>query len=94
MEGQKKEVFRKIKMIIFKNSDIFDDEQELESESNPMTADAELELDLGVDEASMYLILKDIKQEFDVEIPDEKLEEIKTVGDLVEFVYFSYFNKK
>lgn len=42
--------------------------------------------DLGADSLDLVDLLMSIEDEFDVEIPDEDVEKIKTVGDLVHYV--------
>ncbi len=42
--------------------------------------------DLDVDSLSMMTIVVEAQEKFDVEIPDEALTELKTVGDAVAFV--------
>ncbi len=40
--------------------------------------------DLGADSLDIFQIIMGIEEEFDVEIPNEEAEKIKTVGDAVE----------
>ncbi len=42
--------------------------------------------DLGADSLDVYQIIVGIEEEYDIEIPDEKLEKIVTVGDAVEAI--------
>jgi len=42
--------------------------------------------DLGADSLDIAQILMSISDEFDVEIPDKSLEDIKTVGDALEAI--------
>ena len=42
--------------------------------------------DLGADSLDLVEVLSAIEDEFDVEIPDEVLENMKTVGDLVKYI--------
>jgi len=42
--------------------------------------------DLGADSLDVYQIIMAAEEEFDVEIPQEELEDIKTVGDAVEAI--------
>ena len=42
--------------------------------------------DLSADSLDVVEILMNIEDEFGIEIPDEAIEEIKTVGDLVSYI--------
>lgn len=42
--------------------------------------------DLGADSLDVVDIVMSLQDEFDVEIPDEEVENIKTVGDLVHYL--------
>ena len=54
-----------------------------ESEISPSTL---LEDDLGADSLDVVDLLMTIEDDFEVEIPDEEVENIKTVGALVEYI--------
>ncbi len=69
--------FEKIKQILC---------EEFEIEDIDVTADASLQEDLGLEELDLYDLVMSIEDEFEMELPDEELEKIVTVGDLVEFV--------
>lgn len=45
-----------------------------------------LEDDLGADSLDVVDLLMTIEDDFEVEIPDEEVENIKTVGALVEYI--------
>lgn len=55
-------------------------------EENEITADTLLEDDLGADSLDVVDLLMTIEDDFEVEIPDEEVENIKTVGALVEYI--------
>ncbi|ADL69002.1 acyl carrier protein [Thermoanaerobacterium saccharolyticum] len=42
--------------------------------------------DLGADSLDIVELIMALEEEFDVEIPDEDAEKIKTVGDVVEYL--------
>lgn len=48
--------------------------------------DTALQDDLGADSLDVVDLLMSIEDEFSVEIPDEEVENIKTVGALVEYI--------
>ena len=45
-----------------------------------------MEDDLGADSLDVVALLMTIEDDFEVEIPDEEVENIKTVGALVEYI--------
>lgn len=70
-------VFDKIKDIIVDQLDV--DADKVAMESN--IAD-----DLGADSLDIVDLVMSIEEEFDLEIPDEAVENIKTVGDIVAYI--------
>jgi len=42
--------------------------------------------DLGADSLDVVDMVMSLEEEFDVEIPDDEIETIKTVGDIVKFI--------
>ena len=42
--------------------------------------------DLGADSLDVFQIIMGIEEEFDIEIPDDKAAEIKTVQDIVDYI--------
>lgn len=69
-------VFEKIKAIL---AEQFDEEDKI-------TLDTTLTDDLGADSLDLADVLMAIEDEFEVEIPDEDIENIKTVGDIVAYI--------
>lgn len=55
-------------------------------EEDTITAETLLEDDLGADSLDVVDLLMTIEDDFEVEIPDEEVENIKTVGALVEYI--------
>ena len=55
-------------------------------EEDSISADTLLEDDLGADSLDVVDLLMTIEDDFEVEIPDEEVENIKTVGALVEYI--------
>ena len=70
-------VFSKVKQILC---------EEFEVDSSEVLADAKLYEDLDIDEIDIYDLVMSVEDEFEIELPDEALEEIFTVGDLVKFI--------
>lgn len=59
---------------------------ELLLDENEVTLTAELKDDLGIDSLAVVDLATSIEEEFDIEIPDEDLENIRTVGDIVDYL--------
>lgn len=70
-------VFEKVKQIIIDQLDVDEDK---------VTLDANIQDDLGADSLDVVDLVMSFEEEFDVEIPDDQVENIKTVGDVVKFV--------
>ena len=70
-------VFDKIKSIIVEQLDA--DENDVKMESN-------IQDDLGADSLDVVDLVMSIEENFDIEIPDEDVESIKTVGDIVKYI--------
>lgn len=70
-------VLEKVKAIL---SDQFDAEEET------ITAETSIQDDLGADSLDVVDLLMTIEDEFEVEVPDSEIENIKTVGDLVGYI--------
>ena len=70
-------VFEKVKSIIIEQLDV---------EEDKVTMDAVIQDDLGADSLDIVDLVMAFEEEFDVEIPDEQVENIKTVGDIVKYI--------
>ena len=70
-------VFDKIKDIIVEQLDV---------EEDAVTMEASITDDLGADSLDVVDLVMSIEESFDVEIPDEEVENIKTVGSLVSYI--------
>ncbi len=70
-------VLEKVKAILAEQFDV---------EEDKITADTDLQEDLGADSLDVVDLLMSIEDEFDVEVPDEEIENIKTVGSLVSYI--------
>ena len=55
-------------------------------EEDSITPETNLADDLGADSLDVVDLLMSIEDEFEVEIPDSEVENIKTVGALVEYI--------
>ena len=70
-------VFDKIKSIIV---------EQLDADEAAVTMDANIQDDLGADSLDVVDLVMSIEENFDIEIPDEDVENIKTVGDIVKYI--------
>jgi len=70
-------VFDKVKSIIVDQLSVEDDEVTLESTFVD---------DLGADSLDIVELVMAFEEEFDMEIPDEDAEKIKTVGNAVKYI--------
>lgn len=70
-------VLEKVKMILSNQFDV--DEDSITSETNIVE-------DLGADSLDVVDMLMSLEDEFDVEIPDEEIEKMRTVADVVAYI--------
>lgn len=70
-------IFEKLKEIVIDQFDV---------EEDKVTMEASITDDLGADSLDVVDLVMAIEGEFDIEIPDEAVENIKTVGDIVKYV--------
>ncbi|MDD6619543.1 MAG: acyl carrier protein [Eubacteriales bacterium] len=70
-------VFEKLKTILSEQLDI---------DENSITPDSLLVEDLGADSLDAIDIVMSVEDEFKIEVPDEIIEKIETVGDILNYV--------
>ena len=70
-------VFDKVKKIIVDQLDV---------EEDKVTEAASITDDLGADSLDVVDLVMSFEEEFDIEIPDDQVEKIKTVADIVKFI--------
>lgn len=70
-------VFEKVKNILA---------EQLEVSEDKITMDSMIADDLGADSLDVVDLLMSLEDEFEIEIPDEEIENIKTVGNLVNYI--------
>lgn len=70
-------VFDKVKELII---------DQLGAEEDAVTAEANIQEDLGADSLDIVDLIQTIEDEYDLTIPDEAVESIKTVGDIVSYI--------
>lgn len=70
-------VFDKVKELIV---------DQLGVEEDIVTSDASIQDDLGADSLDIVDLIQTIEDEYNLSIPDEAVENIKTVGDIVAYI--------
>lgn len=70
-------IFEKLKEIILEQLDV--DEEDI-------TLDADILEDLNADSLDVVLLMKTISEEFEMVVPDDAVDSIKTVGDIVDYI--------
>ena len=76
-EGGKDKVLEKVKAILSEQFDV---------EEDSITVDTSIADDLGADSLDVVDLLMSIEDEFEIEVPDEEIDNIKTVGELVKYI--------
>ncbi len=70
-------IFEKVRKIICEQFDL---------DEETVTADTLLEEDLEADSLDLVDLVMSFEDEFQIEVPDEEIENIKTVGDIVKYI--------
>ncbi len=70
-------VFKKLKKIL---------SEQLEIEEDYINLDSNIVDDLGASSLDIVDIVMSIEDEFSLEVPDELIERVQTVGDIVDFI--------
>jgi acyl carrier protein len=70
-------VFEKVRAILM---------EQLDLEAHEIVMDSSIVDDLGADSLDIVDLVMNLEDEFDAEIPDEAIENLRTVGDVVRFI--------
>ena len=70
-------IFEKVREILVDQLDV---------EEDTVTMEANIQNDLGADSLDIVDLVMSLEEEFDVEIPDDEIENIKAVGDIVKYI--------
>lgn len=70
-------VFEKVREILVEQLDVNEDDVNL---------DSTLADDLGADSLDLVDLVMSLEDEFDTELPEDEMENIKTVGDVVKYI--------
>lgn len=73
----KEEIFDKLKELVADQLGVEEDE---------VTMEATMQDDLGADSLDLVDLVMSVEEEFGVKVADEDLENIKTVGDIVNYI--------
>ena len=73
----KEEIFDKLKELVVDQLGVEEDE---------VTMEASMQDDLGADSLDLVDLVMSVEAEFGVKVADEDLENIKTVGDIVNYI--------
>ena len=60
--------------------------EQLAADQETMTLDTKIAEERGADSLDLVDLLMSIEDEFGVEIPDEEVENLHTIGDVVEYI--------
>ena len=60
--------------------------EQLEIDSHLVTEDASISGDLGADSLDLVDLSMSNEEEFNLEVPDDVLDHVRTVGDIVKFI--------
>ena len=71
------DTFDRVKRVLMDN---------LDQPESKITKDASIENDLGADSLEVVEVVMALETEFDIEIPAEDAESIKTVGQIVDYI--------
>ena len=74
---QMEDVLTKVKEIIV---------EELNRKEDEITMDSSFTEDLGADSLDVVQLIMHFEEKFEIEIPDDEVESIKTVGDAVRYI--------
>ena len=70
-------VFEKVKKMLADQLDVNEDD---------LTMETNIAKDLGADSLDVVELLMTIEDEFDIEVPEEEIENIKTIGELTDYI--------
>lgn len=60
--------------------------EQLDAEVGSISTETKLVEDLGADSLDVVDLVMTLEDEFDMEIPDEDIENVRTVGDIVKYL--------
>ena len=70
-------VFEKIKEALITHAGV---------EADKITMDANFVEDLGIDSLDLVDLVMELEDEFEIEFPEDKIDDFKTVGDVINYI--------
>lgn len=67
--------------------------EQLAVDASEVTSDAQFVQDLGADSLDTVELVMALEEEFDIEVPDEDAEKIRTVGQAIDYITNKLSNK-
>ena len=61
-------------------------EEELNIDPEDVTEDSDFRDDLGIDSLDLFELVMNLENEYGIEFPAEELENLRTVGDVIDFL--------
>ncbi len=71
------DIFEKVKTLVA---------EQLDAEADTITESTSITDDLGADSLDVVDLVMAIEDEFSIEIPEDQVENIKTIGDIVKYI--------
>lgn len=71
------DIFEKVKALVA---------EQLDAEADTITESTSITDDLGADSLDVVDLVMAIEDEFSIEIPEDQVENIKTIGDIVKYI--------
>ncbi|MGN0701194.1 MAG: acyl carrier protein [Oscillospiraceae bacterium] len=71
------DIFEKVKALVA---------EQLDAEADSITESTSITDDLGADSLDVVDLVMAIEDEFSIEIPEDQVENIKTIGDIVKYI--------
>ena len=60
--------------------------EQLDADIESITLETDIQDDLGADSLDVVEMLMSIEDEFEIEIPDDQIENLKTVGNVLDYI--------
>lgn len=60
--------------------------EQLDAEPDKITSETRIAEDLNADSLDVVELIMAVEEEFDVQVPDEEIENLKTVGAVVDYI--------
>lgn len=61
-------------------------EENLGEDTTAITEDSSFKEDLGIDSLDLFELVMDLETKYNIEIPTEDLEQLSTIGDVINYI--------